>query len=56
MNKKRIKLKYGCVRKLAKECNVNERTVNDALNYKSDSLIQGWIRTQAKRKGYIRQF
>lgn len=55
-NKKEIKLKYGCVKKLAADCRVSRNTVTSACKYKLDSDLQALIRKRAYELNYVRQF
>lgn len=54
--RKPIKLRMGCVKKLAESCGVSERTVCDALKWKNDTDAQNLVRKRAEDLGYIKRF
>lgn len=53
-NKKRIKVRHGYVKVLAKECRVSEATVQRALNWNSDTDVENLIRQRAQ--AYLKMF
>lgn len=55
-NRKPIKLKKGCKRKLAKILGVSEPTIYNAMHWKCDSDVQNLVRKTAKELGFIKQF
>lgn len=55
-NRKPIKVRYGCVKKLAESCNVSEVAVRRALKWERDTDTQRLIRKRARELGYIRLF
>ena len=55
-NRKPIKLKKGCKKKLAKILDVSEPTVYNAMHWKCDSDVQNLVRQKAKELGFIKQF
>lgn len=55
-NRKPIKLKKGCKRKLAQILGVSELTVYNAMHWRCDSDIQNLVRQKAKELGFIKQF
>lgn len=55
-NRKPIKLKKGCKRKLAKILGVSEPTIYNAMHWKCDSDVQNLVRQKAKELGFIKQF
>ena len=54
--RKPIKLKFGYVKILAKDCRCSRNTVTTALNSNTESDIKTFIRKRAQDLGYIRQF
>ena len=54
--RKPIKLKFGYVKILAKDCRCSRNTVTKALNWNADSDIENMMRKRAQDLGYIRQF
>ncbi len=55
-NRKPIKLKKGCKKKLAGILKVSEVTVYNAMHWKCDSDVQSLVRQKAKELGFIKQF
>ena len=55
-NRKPIKLKKGCKRKLAKILGVSVPTIYNAMHWKCDSDVQNLVRKAAKELGFIKQF
>lgn len=55
-NRKPIKLKKGCKKKLAGILKVSEVTVYNAVHWKCDSDVQNLVRQKAKELGFIKQF
>lgn len=51
-----IKLKHGCLKLLAEDCEANELTVRLALRWDNDTELQNRIRERAKELGYIKKF
>ena len=54
--RKPIKLKFGYVKILAKDCRCRRNTVTKAPNWNADSDIENFIRKRAQDLGYVRQF
>ena len=54
--RKRIKVRYGCVKLLAQKCKVSKETVRHALSYNSDSENENLVRKRAEELDYIRKF
>lgn len=54
--KKRIKLRYGKTKELAKICGVSERTVLKAMCWDTDSDTQNLIRKRAYDLGFVKRF
>lgn len=54
--KKKIKLRYGKTKELAKICGVSERTVLKAMCWDTDSDTQNLIRKRAYDLGFVKQF
>lgn len=54
--RKPIKVRVGCVKKLAEDCHVSPYTVYKALRWQADTDIQNLIRKRAKELGYTRRW
>lgn len=55
-NRKTIKLKKGCKKRLAEILRVSELTVYNAMHWKCDSDLQNLVRKKARELGFIKQF
>lgn len=55
-NRRPIKLKKGCKKRLAEILRVSELTVYNAMHWKCDSDVQNLVRQKAKELGFIKQF
>lgn len=53
--RKPIKLRWGCLKKLASDCDVGLATVKRALKWDSDTDLQMSIRKQANDLGYVKR-
>lgn len=53
---KSIKLKYGCVRKLASELKCSPSSIWEAITFHHDSDLMEAIRKKAYDNGYVRRF
>lgn len=56
VNRKTIKLKKGCKKRLAEILKVSELTVYNAMHWKCDSDLQNLVRKKARELGFIKQF
>lgn len=54
--RKPIKVRIGCIKKLAEDCGVSPLTVRMALRWQADTDNQNLVRQRAKELGYIRRF
>lgn len=54
--RKRIKLRYGAIPILMRECSVSKATVIRALGWEADTDVQNVIRRRARELGLIRRF
>lgn len=56
MKRKKITLKYGKAKELAKICGTSRQTVSKALRWNTDSDMENLVRARAKEYGWIKQF
>lgn len=54
--RKPIKLRWGCLKKLAGDCDVGTATVKRALKWEADTETQNLIRKRARELGYVRRW
>ena len=55
-NKKTIKLRMGCIKKLSEDIKVSTLTIRKALRYDNDTDKQRMVRNEARKRGYIKEF
>ena len=55
-NRKRIQLRYGGSKKLAKICGVSRATVTRACGWNSDNETENYVRRMANELGLIKKF
>lgn len=55
-NKKAIKLRMGCIKKLSEDIKVSTLTIRKALRYDTDTDKQRMVRNEARKRGYIKEF
>ena len=55
-NKKAIKLRMGCIKKLSEDIKVSTLTIRKALRYDNDTDKQRMVRNEARKRGYIKEF
>lgn len=54
--RKPIKLRAGCIKKLASDCRVGQSTVLRALKWDSDTDLQNLVRKRAYELDYVKKF
>lgn len=54
--RKPIKVRIGCINKIAEACGVGRATVWRALHWDADTDLQNLIRQKARELGYIKRF
>lgn len=54
--RKPIKVRLGCIMKLAEDCKVSVVTVRKALRWEADTDAQNLVRKRARELGYIKKF
>lgn len=56
IKRKKITLKYGKAKELAKICGTTPQTVSKALAWNADSEMQNLVRVRARQYGFIKEF